>query len=198
MTRPRSAFAVALLTLFVAAALLGPYVAPYDPLAPMPLDALKAPSLSHAFGTDAYGRDILSRVLVATRLDLTIALAAVLIALIAGRPWEPCPAGRRLARSHHWTHHRYDHGVSAFRSGCGHRRGARKLDLFRHRRHGGRQPALLRASGAKRRQSPAQAAYVEAAALAGFSPLLIVLLHILPNIAPPLMCCRRSISAGRF
>ena len=36
----------------------------------MPLDALKAPSLAHVFGTDAYGRDILSRVLVATRLDL--------------------------------------------------------------------------------------------------------------------------------
>ena len=42
MTRPRIAFAVALLTLFAAAALLGPYVAPYDPLAPMPLDALLA------------------------------------------------------------------------------------------------------------------------------------------------------------
>ena len=47
-------------------------------------DALKPPSAAHWFGTDQLGRDIFSRVLVATRLDLTIAFASVILAFMLG------------------------------------------------------------------------------------------------------------------
>ena len=46
--------------------------------------ALKPPSAAHWFGTDQLGRDIFSRVLVATRLDLTIAFASVVLAFFLG------------------------------------------------------------------------------------------------------------------
>ncbi len=69
--------------LLVAAAVLGPYIAPYDPLATS-TDVLQAPSAEHWFGTDKIGRDVFSRVLVATRLDLGIALASVSAAFVLG------------------------------------------------------------------------------------------------------------------
>ena len=70
--------------LFVVAAVVGPVVAPYDPLASNTAQALKPPSRAHWFGTDQLGRDLLSRVVVATRLDLSIALAAVALAFSVG------------------------------------------------------------------------------------------------------------------
>jgi peptide/nickel transport system permease protein len=73
-----------LFLLFVVAAVLGPLVVPYDPLASDTAQALKSPSRAHWFGTDQLGRDLLSRVVVATRLDLSIALAAVALAFSVG------------------------------------------------------------------------------------------------------------------
>src|SRR5246127_542014 len=77
-----TAFAFALLPLILAAALLGPYVVPYDPLASDTASALKPPSAAHWFGTDQLGRDILSRVIVATRLDTFIAVASVVLVFL--------------------------------------------------------------------------------------------------------------------
>src|SRR5437868_11791776 len=74
-----TAFAFALLIVIVVAALLGPYVVPYDPLASNTAAALKPPSHLHWFGTDQLGRDIFSRVIVATRLDSFIAVASVVL-----------------------------------------------------------------------------------------------------------------------
>src|SRR5205814_1503917 len=65
-------------------ALLGPYVVPYDPLASDTAATLQAPSLRHWFGTDLLGRDIFSRVVVATRLDFIIALASVALVFVMG------------------------------------------------------------------------------------------------------------------
>ena len=55
-------FAFALLILILFAALFGPYVVPYDPLASNTAAALKPPSAAHWFGTDELGRDVLARV----------------------------------------------------------------------------------------------------------------------------------------
>ncbi|MGB3495782.1 MAG: ABC transporter permease [Elainellaceae cyanobacterium] len=71
----------ALLALF---ALLGEAIAPYDPLASNAAIALQAPTPAHWFGTDQLGRDVLSRVMVATRLDLGIAVSAVLLSFVVG------------------------------------------------------------------------------------------------------------------
>ena len=65
-------------------ALFGPVLAPYDPLASDVSNSLKSPSMQHWFGTDQLGRDILSRVIVATRMDMTIAVTAVSISFVIG------------------------------------------------------------------------------------------------------------------
>ncbi|MEM7770299.1 MAG: ABC transporter permease [Cyanobacteria bacterium P01_A01_bin.37] len=65
-------------------ALLSGAIAPYDPLTTNAAVALQSPSASHWFGTDQLGRDVLSRVIVATRLDLGIAIAAVFLSFLVG------------------------------------------------------------------------------------------------------------------
>ena len=57
---------------------------PYDPLASDTAPALKAPSRAHWFGTDQLGRDMFSRVIVATRLDFTIAVFSVALVFLMG------------------------------------------------------------------------------------------------------------------
>ena len=81
---PVTGFSFGLLLLLVLCALLGPSVVPYDPLASDTAAALQAPSLRHPFGTDQLGRDILSRVVVATRLDLAIAVFSVALVFAVG------------------------------------------------------------------------------------------------------------------
>jgi peptide/nickel transport system permease protein len=63
---PVTAGAFALFGLFLVLALFGPWIAPFDPLATSPDKVLQPPSSVHWFGTDQLGRDILSRVIVAT------------------------------------------------------------------------------------------------------------------------------------
>lgn len=69
---------------FLLLALIGGMLAPYDPTATDAAASLVPPSLAHPFGTDALGRDILSRVMVATRLDLGMAFGAVILSFAAG------------------------------------------------------------------------------------------------------------------
>src|ERR1700722_14729314 len=79
-----TAFAFGLLILIVFAALFGPYIVPYDPLARDTQQALTPPSFAHWCGTDQLGRDIFSRVIVATRLDFFIAIASVALVFAMG------------------------------------------------------------------------------------------------------------------
>ena len=81
---PVTGLAFGLFALIALAALIGPYIVPHDPLASDTAVALKPPSLAHWFGTDQLGRDIFSRVVVATRLDFVIALASVALVFVAG------------------------------------------------------------------------------------------------------------------
>src|SRR3979490_2860486 len=74
-----TAFAFGLLIVIVFAALFGPYVVPYDPLACIRPASLQRLSSAHWFGTDPLGRDIFSRVIVATRLDNFIAGVAAMV-----------------------------------------------------------------------------------------------------------------------
>jgi peptide/nickel transport system permease protein len=79
-----TAFAFGLFVLIALAALLGPYFVPHDPLASDTAAALKPPSAVHWFGTDQLGRDVFSRVVVATRLDFFIAVASVALVFLMG------------------------------------------------------------------------------------------------------------------
>ena len=65
-------------------ALLAPYISPYDPLLTATEEKLLPPSFKHLFGTDQLGRDILSRIIYATRIDLYIAVSAVIISFAIG------------------------------------------------------------------------------------------------------------------
>jgi len=66
------------------AAVAAPVIMPYDPDAPDAEHALEAPSRRHWLGTDLYGRDQLTRIVYAGRIDLLVALAATAIALSLG------------------------------------------------------------------------------------------------------------------
>ena len=81
---PVTLLAALLFAAFAAMAILGPAIAPFDPLASDTMRALQAPTWRHLFGTDQLGRDILSRVIVAARIDLGIALASVALVFAAG------------------------------------------------------------------------------------------------------------------
>ncbi len=81
---PVTLAAFGLFILLVMTALLGPWLAPYNPLATDAMHALAPPSAAHWCGTDAVGRDILSRIIAATRLDLGIAFAAVVLSFAIG------------------------------------------------------------------------------------------------------------------
>jgi peptide/nickel transport system permease protein len=65
-------------------AALAPLIAPYDPTALGLVQGLTPPSATHWFGTDQLGRDILTRVLYAARIDLQIGTIGVIIPLIMG------------------------------------------------------------------------------------------------------------------
>jgi peptide/nickel transport system permease protein len=59
-------------------------VLPYQPLKTNPEEQFLPPSTEHWFGTDQYGRDIFTRIVHATRLNLMIAFSVVGLALVAG------------------------------------------------------------------------------------------------------------------
>jgi len=75
---------LAIVVVISVVALLAPWLAPYDPIKVNPAEALTRPGVAHPLGTDQYGRDILSRVIVGARLSLLTGLGAVAIALAVG------------------------------------------------------------------------------------------------------------------
>ena len=81
---PVTSFAFAMFLLILLAALFGPQMVPYDPLASNTAQTLKPPNAQHWFGTDQLGRDVFSRVTVATRLDFFIAVASVTLVFLMG------------------------------------------------------------------------------------------------------------------
>jgi glutathione transport system permease protein len=74
--------------MIVVAAIAAPVIAPYDPVVPDYENVLAGPSAAHLLGTDAYGRDILSRIIWGARISLTVGVAAVgfggIIGLVLG------------------------------------------------------------------------------------------------------------------
>ncbi|NEQ31585.1 MAG: ABC transporter permease [Leptolyngbya sp. SIO4C5] len=87
---PITFVAFALFAGLVLLAVLGRAIAPYEPLATNSAIALQPPSLAHWFGTDQLGRDVLSRVIVATQLDLGIAVVAVALSFVVGSVLGTC------------------------------------------------------------------------------------------------------------
>ena len=85
LARNRGALAgLILLALLALMAIGAPLLAPYDPNAIAPTANLTGPSAAHLFGTDQFGRDILSRIVFGARLSFEVGFIAVGLALIFG------------------------------------------------------------------------------------------------------------------
>jgi peptide/nickel transport system permease protein len=74
----------AFLLLVVVVAILGTAITPYDPDKQDILNNLAAPSSAHWLGTDEFGRDVLSRIMVGARVSLAVGVLSVLILSIIG------------------------------------------------------------------------------------------------------------------
>jgi peptide/nickel transport system permease protein len=78
--------ACVILALLVVVAVLAPWIAPQDPLLQVRADRFLGPSLAHPFGTDEFGRDILSRVIHGARISLLTGAVAVFMGATVGVP----------------------------------------------------------------------------------------------------------------
>lgn len=77
-------FTTLLVVLLIALVVLAPVIAPYNPLEAVMKDANQAPSMTHLFGTDKLGRDVLSRILYGGAYSLSSVLALVAIIFCVG------------------------------------------------------------------------------------------------------------------
>jgi peptide/nickel transport system permease protein len=84
LTARGAPFGAAVLALVVLMALVAPLISPYDPLKQDLLNSRQAPSVEHPFGTDDLGRDVLARVIYGSRVSLIAGLTSVAIAVVAG------------------------------------------------------------------------------------------------------------------
>lgn len=175
---------------------LAPLLAPYSPVVGDLSARLQAPSLSHPLGTDINGTDILSRLIYAPRVDLTIALGATVIAAVVGSPLGILAGYRRG-----WAGEavmRVGDAILAFpifilalavvaALGQGVGRVILVLGIVQI-------PVYLRLMYGST-HAVAQRSFVDAARLSGAGGRQIVLRHILPNAARPLFS-QVSISLG--
>ena len=81
---PIIATATILLLLIIVISILAPWLAPHDPMQLLPAQRLKPPSDQFLLGTDAYGRDLLSRVIYGGRISLLIGFGATIISVAGG------------------------------------------------------------------------------------------------------------------
>jgi peptide/nickel transport system permease protein len=193
---PVSLVAFLLFSLIVLAAVFGPMVAPYDPLATSVGPALAPPSAKYWFGTDQTGRDVFSRVLVAARLDLTIAVASVVLAFAFGAlagvaagffgGWTDRIVGRTIDTIMAFPLFVLAMGiVAAAGNTIGNIVLATAIINFPL------YARIARAEANVRRN----AGFVEAARLAGNSEARILLAQILPNVMP-IMVVQMSLTMG--
>ena len=82
--RPATIFAALIILVFVAVAVLAPWIAPYNPLAQSILKINQTPSWAHWLGTDQFGRDVLSRMIYGSRNSLIFGLLSPVLAAIVG------------------------------------------------------------------------------------------------------------------
>jgi peptide/nickel transport system permease protein len=185
---PVTAGALGLFVAIVFLALIGPSIVPYDPLASDTSRTLQPPSHAHWFGTDQLGRDMLSRVLIATRLDLVISVTAVALSFIVG-----AIAGAAAGFFGGWTDRvvtRVTDTIMAFplfvlAMGIVAALGNTLANIvlatavinvpFYAR--------MARAEANVRRE----AGFVEAARLGGNAPARVLAVHVFPNCLPPMM-----------
>ncbi|MGE4111209.1 MAG: ABC transporter permease [Burkholderiales bacterium] len=187
-SNPVTFLAFALFALMIVIAVFGPMLVPHDPLASLSDKALKPPSREHWFGTDQLGRDVFSRVIVATRLDLLISVSAVALSFFAGSAMGACAgywggwfdklSGRLLDTIMAFPLFVLAMGIVAAAGNTIQNIviATAVINLPFYAR-------VARAEVSIRRN----AGYVQAARLSGNSEMRILLMKILPNTLPPMM-----------
>ena len=185
---PVTGAAFVLLALLVFLAIAGPAIVPYDPLATDSANAMQAPSWKHWFGTDALGRDVATRVVVAVRLDMGIALCAVTLSAVVGITagllagyyggWVDRISGRIVDTIMAFPLFVLAMGIVAALGNtiANVVLATAIINLPFYLR-------VARAESASRRDS----AFLEAARLAGNGDARLLFVHLLPNILPPAM-----------
>lgn len=82
--RTSTVIAAVVVAIFILVALFAPLIAPYDPLKQSFIQVNKLPSWEHWLGTDAFGRDVLSRMIWGSRNSLIFGLISPILAAVAG------------------------------------------------------------------------------------------------------------------
>ncbi|MCC8163063.1 MAG: ABC transporter permease [Lachnospiraceae bacterium] len=81
---PLAVVGIVIWIFFILCAVFAPVLAPYDPVAQDLSVRYQAPSAAHLFGTDSFGRDVLSRVIYGARISIPSGLLVVLLACVFG------------------------------------------------------------------------------------------------------------------
>ncbi|MDH6532556.1 peptide/nickel transport system permease protein [Aurantimicrobium minutum] len=84
LRNPLAVVSMAYLLILTLVAILGSFIAPHDPNLSSIKEILNQPSAEHLLGTDSAGRDVISRLLVATQVSIAAALVALVVSLIIG------------------------------------------------------------------------------------------------------------------
>lgn len=69
---------------FIVIAVFAPYIAPYDPFEMNLINRQEAPSWEHPFGTDFFGRDIMSRMIFGARISLIMGISVIAVRAFIG------------------------------------------------------------------------------------------------------------------
>ena len=149
---------------------------------------LQPPTIKHWFGTDQLGRDIFSRVVVATKLDFAIAISSVILVFAMGGL--AGIASGFFGGGPDRIVGRISDTIMAFplfRAGDGDcRRPRQHRDEHRARHCGHQFPLYVRVARAEANVRR-EAGFVQAARLSGNGEFRVLLMHILPNIMPIMM-----------
>lgn len=191
-----TAFAFALLGVILLLAVFAPWIVPFDPLQSDTANALKPPTWRNLFGTDQVGRDIFSRVLVATRLDVAIAISSLALVFVIGglagiaagffQGWTDRVVGRIADTIMAFPLFVLAMGIVAALGNT-----VSNIVLATAIINFPLYARLARAEAAVRRE----AGFVQAARLTGNGEWRIALTYILPNIMP-LMVVQMSLTMG--
>ncbi|MEY4863869.1 MAG: dipeptide transporter [Pseudomonadota bacterium] len=186
--RPSAIFGFTVLALVALLAVFAPWIAPYDPLATSWALVRKAPSAAHWFGTDEVGRDLLSRVIWGGRASLSAGVIAVAIAVGVGVPigmlagylggWVDAIISRLTDAMLAIPFLILAIALAAF---LGPSLGNAMIAIGITAT-----PIFVRLSRGQVLSARAED-YVEAARAVGNPPARILMRHILPNIAPPVL-----------
>lgn len=189
LARQRSAMVgLAIIAVYVVAALFAPWLATHDPTAQDLMAALQGPSAAHWLGTDSYGQDLYSRLLYGAQLALIIGFASVALGLVVGVAIG-LAAGLMGGRTE-WALMRIVDGLLAFPElilamafmavlGLGTENVVYALALS----FVGPFARMTRGDVLQVKNQP----YIEAARLMGVPTAAVIWRHVLPNVVSPIL-----------